>query len=88
MQVKVSNDTLKLIDKLPETKRERVDAIVRRHIRACQRNGFQPEDMERVFIEAIEIVDLEERFPEWRAEDKRDWEPVRSYNQYVSPKAA
>lgn len=88
MLVKISNDTLQLIDKLSKTKRERVDAIVRRHVRACQRNGFEPESMERVFIEAVEIVNLEERFPEMHAEDARDWEPVRSYNQYVSPKAA
>lgn len=87
MIVKISNDTLKLINKLSETKRERVDAIVRRHVRACQRNGFEPESMERVFIEAVELVNLEERFPEAN-EDQRDWEPVRSYSQYISPKAA
>ena len=86
MMMKISNDTLKLIDRLSQTKREKVDAIVRRHIRACQRNGFQPENMERVFIEAVEMVDLEDRFPESGAEDRRDWEPVRSYNQYISPK--
>lgn len=87
MIMKISNDTLKLIDRLSKTKREKVDAIVRRHIRACQRNGFQPENMERVFIEAVEMVDLEERFPEPSAQDRRDWEPLRSYDQYISPKA-
>lgn len=88
MMMKVSMDTLKAIGKLPKNKREKVDAIVRRHIAACQRNGFQPENIERVFIEAMEMVDLERRFPEPMADDVRDWQPARHYDQYVSPKAA
>lgn len=88
MIMKISTDTLKLIDKLPKTKREKVDAIVRRHVAACQRNGFLPENLERVFIEAIEMVNLEKRFPESIAEERRDWQPARHYDQYISPKAA
>ena len=87
--MKITSDTLKLTNKLPKDKRERVDAIVRRHVRACQDNGFQPENLERVYIEAVEMVDIEERFPsEPAAEDNRTWEPFRHYEQYVSPKAA
>ena len=48
MMMKISSDTLRLLNKLPKTKREKVDAIVRRHVAACQRNGFQPENIERV----------------------------------------
>jgi hypothetical protein len=86
--MKISNDTLRMINKLSKKRREKVDAIVRRHVAACQKNGFYPENMERVYIEAIEMVELEERFPEPVVEETRDWEPARHYDQYVSPKAA
>ncbi len=88
MMMKISSDTLKQVNRLSKRKREKVDAIVRRHVAACQKNGFQPENMERVYIEALEMVDLEERFPEPLVQEFRDWEPARHYDQYVSPKAA
>lgn len=86
--MKITSDTLKLINRLPDDKRQKVDAIVRRHVRACQQNGFNPENLERVYIEAVEMVDIEDRFPEPIAEDNRTWEPFRHYDQYISPKAA
>ncbi len=86
--IKISSDTLKLINKLPRRKKEKVDAIVRRHVAACQRNGFDPENMDRVYIEAVEMVNLEANFPEPVVEEIRDWEPMRHYDQYISPKAA
>jgi hypothetical protein len=88
LMVKISNDTLRMINKLPKKKKEKVDAIVRRHVAACQRNGFDPENLDRVYIEAIEMIDIEVRFPEPDAEESRDWEPARHYDQYISPKAA
>ena len=88
LMVKISSDTLKLINKLPKKKKEKVDAIVRRHVAACQRNGFDPENLDRVYIEAVEMIDLEVKFPEASAEESRDWEPARHYDQYISPKAA
>jgi len=88
LMVKISSDTLKLINKLPKKKKEKVDAIVRRHVAACQRNGFDPENLDRVYIEAIEMIDLEVKFPEPDAKESRDWEPARHYDQYISPKAA
>ena len=86
--VKISSDTLKLINKLTKKKKERVDAIVRRHVAACQKNGFDPENLDRVYIEAIEMIDLEVKFPDPVVEEVRDWEPARHYDQYISPKAA
>jgi hypothetical protein len=86
--VKISSDTLKLINKLPKKKKERVDAIVRRHVAACQKNGFDPENLDRVYIEAIEMIEIEVKFPEPVSEEARDWEPARHYDQYISPKAA
>jgi hypothetical protein len=88
LMVKISSDTLKLINKLPKKKKEKVDAIVRRHVAACQRNGFDPENLDRVYIEAVEMIDLEVKFPEPSAEESRDWDPARHYDQYISPKAA
>jgi hypothetical protein len=88
LMVKISSDTLKLINKLSKKKKERVDAIVRRHVAACQRNGFDPENLDRVYIEAIEMIDLEVKFPDPVVEEVRDWEPARHYDQYISPKAA
>jgi hypothetical protein len=88
LMVKISSDTLKLINRLPKKKKEKVDAIVRRHVAACQRNGFDPENLDRVYIEAVEMIDLEVKFPDASAEESRDWEPARHYDQYISPKAA
>jgi hypothetical protein len=88
LMVKISSDTLKLINKLSKKKREKVDAIVRRHVAACQRNGFDPENLDRVYIEAVEMIDLEVKFPDPYDDESRDWEPARHYDQYISPKAA
>lgn len=86
--MKLTNETVNMIELLSIEKREKVDRIVRRHVAACRKNGFLPENLERVYIEAVEMVDLEERFPEPEREEIRDWEPLRRYDQYVSPKAA
>jgi hypothetical protein len=86
--MKLSNDTLKLVNRLTQEKREKVNKIVRRHVAACYRNGFPPENLERVYIEAVELVNMEEIFPEAQVVEIRDWEPYRHYDQYVSPKAA
>jgi hypothetical protein len=86
---KITSDTLKLINRLSDTKRQKVDALVRRHVRACHQNGFDPENLDRVYIEAIEMIDIEDRLPEpLIVEDKRNWEPARRYEQYESPRAS
>lgn len=85
---KITEGTLKLINGLSAGKRAKVDAIIRAHVDACRKNGFQPDNLERVFIEAVEIVELEERFPEEKPEPEGNrWDPVRRYEQYRSPKA-
>ncbi len=86
--MKVSTDTLKTLSRLSNEKRDRIETIVRRHVSACYRNGFPPENLDRVYVEAMEIIDIEDRFPEVRIEGERDWEPARHYDQYISPKAA
>lgn len=87
--MKITSDILKLINKLSDEERAKVDKVVKRHVAACLRNGFQPENMDRVYIEAVEMVRLEEQFPEPETvKEERIYEPFRRYEQYVSPKAA
>lgn len=86
--MKVSNDTLNFMNKLSKDRRARVEAIVRRHVAACYRNGFPPENLDRVYIEALEVINMEDKFPEVVEAAPRDWEPLRHYDQYISPKAA
>lgn len=88
MQLGLSKDTLKLVNGLPKEKRAKVLEIVRRHLVASYKNGCPPESMDRIYLEAVEVAELEMKFPEQPSEERRDWEPVRRYEQYVSPKAA
>lgn len=53
--MKISADVLKQLNKLPAKRRARAEAIVRRHVEACFRLGFPPDNLERVYIEAIEM---------------------------------
>ena len=87
MQIGVSNDTLKKVNNLSDAKREKVISIVRRHLRACEKNGCPPESLDRVYLEAIEVAEMEMKFPEQEKPTFRNWE-ARHYDQYISPKAA
>jgi hypothetical protein len=86
--MKVSNDIASMMNKLSRETRAKVEAVVRRHVAACYRNGFPPENLERVYIEALDVVRMEEKFPDVVDHSPRDWEPLRHYDQYISPKAA
>jgi hypothetical protein len=86
--MKLSAHALRSLQELDEVGREAVEQIVRAHIRACRLNGFQPENLERVYQEAIEIVRLEgppktESF----TSNPNKYEPTRRYEQYRSPRA-
>jgi hypothetical protein len=84
--MKLSAHALRALQELDDTGRKAVDRIVQEHIRACRLNGFQPENLERVYQEAIEIVRLEgPPKSESLAHDK--YEPTRRYEQYRSPRA-
>lgn len=88
---RLTNETVRMLTSLPPEKKEMVEAIVRRHVQACRKNGFQPENMERVFIEAVEMVEIELRAPKVNdpaTELSHNWEPFRRYDQYSSPRAA
>ncbi len=71
---------------MPQEKRTKVRAIVRRHVEACRRVGVELEFMDRVWLEAIEAVENEERFSEsFINDDWPEYTPLRSYDVYRSP---
>lgn len=88
MQLGLSKDTLKTVNNLSQEKRAKVLEIVRRHLVASYKNGCPPESMDRIYLEAIEVAEMEMKFPEHSTDEQRNWEPFRRYEQYVSPKAA
>ena len=87
MQLTVSSDTLRKVNGLQGEKRAKVISIVKRHLRACAKNGCPLENLDRVYLEAMEVADIETKFPEPEKKFFRDWE-TRHYDQYISPKAA
>lgn len=84
--MKLSAHALRALQELDETGRKAVERIVQEHIRACKLNGFQPENLERVYQEAIEIIRLEGP-PKHEPLGHNKYEPTRRYEQYRSPRA-
>ncbi len=87
MQLTITNDTMRKVNSLPDDKRNKVIQIVKRHLKACAKNGCPTESMDRVYLEAIDVAEMETKFPEVKKDSFREWE-VRHYDQYISPKAA
>lgn len=84
--MKLSAHALRSLEDLDETGRQAVEQMVRAHVRACRLNGFQPENLERVYQEAIEIIRLEGP-PKKDSVSVSKYEPTRRYEQYRSPRA-
>lgn len=82
--MKLENTTINQLNALPAKQRERVDVMVRDHVAACLKNGIAPENLDRVYIEAMEMTAKPEEAPV--VEFKR--EPRRRYDVYVAPKGA
>jgi hypothetical protein len=85
--MKLSAHALRALQELDDNGRDAVEQIVRAHIRACRLNGFQPENLERVYQEAIEIIRLEGPPKKDLAMSANKYEPTRRYEQYRSPRA-
>ncbi len=83
---KVSDQTIRMLNNLSAEQRAKVDQVVRTHVRACLRNGSPLESFDRLLIEAVEVVKLEERVPETRYDFVPTVEPFRHYEQYTSPR--
>lgn len=85
--MKFPENVRRALDALPQSKRDRVQAIVRRHVSACRRMGVELEFMDRVWLEAIEAVENEEKFNEqFESEQWPEYAPARSYEVYRPPR--
>ena len=84
--MKLSAHAFRSFQELDDYGREAVENMVKQHVRACRLNGFQPENLERVYQEAIEIICLE-GIPEEPGFVPSKYEPTRRYEQYRSPRA-
>jgi hypothetical protein len=85
--MKLPENVRRMLDALPQIKREKVQAIVRRHVNACRRVGVELEFMDRVWLEAIEAVENEERFNEpFESEQWPEYAPARNYEVYRAPR--
>lgn len=85
MKIGSATNIQKLLAALPEEKQARVNALVRRHLKACAQYAVPPDNLERVFIEAVEVLTIEEQLPPDKPRTT-EWEPHRRYEQYTTPK--
>ncbi len=58
MQLTITNDTMRKVNSLPDDKRAKVIQIVKRHLKACAKNGCPTESMDRVYLEAIDVAEM------------------------------
>ncbi len=83
--MKISADVQRMVNELPLETRKKVEAVVKRHLKACQSVGVEPESLDRVWIEAVDVIRSDEHFTETMDEKWPEWEPLRSYDVYSSP---
>lgn len=76
----------KTIEGMSQEKKLRVYGIVNRHLKACAQYSIVPDNLERILIEAVDVANSEERFPEEKRQSVSGWEPFRRYEQYLAPK--
>lgn len=74
--------------KLTPATQRKVKRIVRTYLQTCAKLGAPATDLERVHLEAIEAVRLQEMYPENEMPQIADYHHARHYAQYVSPKFA
>jgi hypothetical protein len=85
MRIRDMSDVQKALVGLPNEKQEKITLRVKRYLKACNKMGVPLDPMVRVWQEAIEAVEVEERFS---FKDEDQWpkfEPLRSYEVYTSP---
>lgn len=75
----------KVLAGLPPEKARRVHTIVNRYLRACDDYGVKPDDVERVYQEAMQMAEIEARFPSPAVVQHFGAEPIYRYEQYVTP---
>lgn len=68
----------------PETAR-RVNRIVHRYLRACEDYGVTPDNLDRVYLEAIEMAKIEGEGFTHEATPHLGVESSYHYDQYITP---
>ncbi len=85
--MKTTADIRKMVEALPAKSREQVESIVRRHLAACHRLGVTPDSMDRVWLEAMEAIKIDDRFTDKMDEKWPEWQAFWRYDVYEAPRA-
>lgn len=83
---KIAADVQIMVNKLPEETRKKVEELVYRHLEACRKLGVEPENMDRVWTEAIEEVERDGGEFYKHSRKGEMYEARRRYGVYTSPK--
>lgn len=86
--MKLTQETLKLVLQLPSDTQSKLDQLIKRHVRACEKLGAPLEGMDRVVLEGIQLLQLEEKHPAPAIVEmtpSNGW-PETRYEQYRSPR--
>ncbi len=85
MRIRDMNDVQQVMNRYPEDMKEKITFRVKRYLKACTKLGVPLDPMVRVWQEAIETIEVEEKM---RADEGDNWprfEAIRSYEVYTSP---
>jgi hypothetical protein len=85
MRLRDINDVQTVLQRYPDEKREKIAGRVTRYLKACTKLGVPLDSMVRVWQEAIEAIEVEEKFSFKEDDNWPRFEPIRSYEVYVSP---
>ena len=83
--MKISNETLKLLQALPDEQRSKAEAIINRYCKACENQGVPIDSLERVVIESVEAIRLEDEASYLKESSWPTFTPFRRYDVYTSP---
>jgi hypothetical protein len=83
--MKLSNDALKLLQGLPQEQRKKAEAIINRYCKACEKQGVPIDSVDRVVIESVEAVRLEDENYYLEETGWPTYSPFRRYDVYTSP---
>jgi hypothetical protein len=83
--MKVSNEVLKSLQKLPDEQRRKAEAIINRYCKACESQGVPLDSLDRVVIESVEAVRLEDENEYLQEHSWPRFAPLRRYDVYSSP---
>lgn len=81
----MSKKTKLNLQALPCVRRRKVENIVLTYAEACYAHGLLPTELDRVYVEAIEAIQLESAFHAAQMPAVNNWEQARHYKQYFAP---